>query len=199
MFQAEHWAVAFTELCGRDIDEGLEAIRSFVACAAEIKGRFSGTAAGARFERELRKAMGEAGFGPANRGTELAVRLLVCLIRKDYFKYHLALLNEIEKAVDRIKGILQVKVETVKPLDQDLEEKIKAELKKQTGVREIILNTRIVPGLIAGYRIFIGFELLDTSIRKRLRKLGAELGLSSQSGGDMIPEDDLMQAVWESV
>jgi hypothetical protein len=212
MFQADRWAVAFTELCGKDLDEGLEAARVFIACAEGIRGRVSGTPTAVRVETMLRGAVKQAGFGPDNRGVELAVRFLAYLIRKDYFKHRQILLNEIERAANRMKGITRVKVETPGPLTADFKEKLITALKSRTGAREIILESRIVPELIAGYRVFIGSNLLDTSLREQMRNLGSDLGLPRHDGADgldgglveglvegLIVGDDLMEASWGNV
>jgi hypothetical protein len=210
MFQAERWARAFTELCGKDLDEGVEAFNVFVSCTTHIRSRFSGTSEALRFEAFLRQSLKETGFDPGilsgqadlsggarleNRGTELALRFIVFLVRKDHFKYRQLLLKEIEKAADRMKGILRVVLESVLPVDKELEARIKAELIKRTGAREIVIYGRIVPELIAGYRIYIGTELVDTSLQGSLRRMAAGLGVSVISKTD----DDLIDAVWESV
>jgi hypothetical protein len=214
MFQADRWAAAFTELCGEDIDEGVEAINTFVSCTAQIRSRFGGSANASRFEALLRKALAETGFDsglltgrmdvagpsrPANRGTELALRFIVFLVKKDHFKYRLALLEEIEKASDRMKGVLRITLESVAPVDKKLEEKIKAELIRRTGAREVVLGKRIVRELIAGYRLYIGTELVDTSLQGLMRKMAVDLGVPISRNTDNDNDDDLIDSVWESV
>jgi F-type H+-transporting ATPase subunit delta len=209
MFQAERWATAFTELCGKDLDEGMEAFNTFVSSTAGVRSHFSGNYESLRFEALLREALRKTGFDPGilagktdlsrwarleNRGTELALRFIVLLVRKDYFKYRLAVLKEIEKAADRMKGILRVILESAAPIEAELEEKLKAELMRKTGAQKIVVYKRIVPELIAGYRVYIGTELLDTSLQGSMRKMAVGLGVpvSGRTDGDFI------DSMWES-
>jgi hypothetical protein len=210
MFLPDRWAAAFTELCGKDLDEGIAAFNAFVVCTSRLKNRVGGSSKALRFEMLLRKALKEAGFDSAalsgktvlgrdsrleNRGTELALRFVVFLVKKDYFRYRQALLAEIEKAADRVKGIVRVTLESAAPVDDELEDRIKAELTRKTGAREIVVDKRVIPELIAGYRVYIGTELLDTGFQGLLRKMAVKLGVpvNGKAAGDPV------DSVWEIV
>jgi hypothetical protein len=210
MFQAERWATAFVELCGKDLDEAVGAFNAFVSCATHVRSHLSGNNEALRFETFLRKGLEETGLDSgsmagqtdlshgvplANRGTELALRFMILLIKKDYFKHRQLLLTEIEKAADRMKGILRVTLESVLPVEEELEDKIKAELIRRTHAREIVVNRRIVPELIAGYRVYMGAELVDTSLQGLIWKMAAGLGVPVDSRTD----GDFIDSVWESV
>jgi hypothetical protein len=176
MFLPDRWARAFTELCGKDLDEGIAAFKAFVTCIAPLRSRIAGSNKALRFEALLRQGLKEAGFDSMplsvktnpgrdsrleNRGTELALRFAVFLVKKDCLKYHQALLAEIERAADRMRGIVRVTLESATPVNDELEDRIKAELTRRTGARGIVIDKRVVPELIAGYRVYIGTELLD--------------------------------------
>jgi F0F1-type ATP synthase delta subunit len=210
MFRPDRWAAAFTELCGEDLDEGITAFKAFVACISRLRSRVGGSNRALRFEALLRQSLKETGFdsmalsGKAvlsrdsrfeNRGTELALRFVVFLVRKDYFKYHQALLVEIEKAANWVRGITRVILESAVPVGDELEDRIKAELLKKTGARKIVIDKRVVPELIAGYRVYIGTELLDTSFQELLRKMAVKLGVpvNNMAAGDPV------DSVWEIV
>jgi hypothetical protein len=210
MFPPDRWATAFTELCGRDLDEGIAAFKIFVDCISRLESRASGSNKALRFEAFLRKALEEAGFdsmalsgkadlsrdsGPENRGTELALRFVVFLVRKDYFKYHQVLLAGIERAADRARGTTRIILESAAPVGGELEDRIKAELIKRTGAREIVIDRRVVPDLIAGYRVYISTELLDTSFQGLLRKMAAGLGVPVNGKA----ADDPVDSMWEIV
>ncbi|MDR1411365.1 MAG: F0F1 ATP synthase subunit delta [Spirochaetaceae bacterium] len=210
MFLPDRWAVAFTELCGESLEEGVEAFRVFISCTARLKGRLEGTNKARRFEVLLRGALKEAGFDSGalsakadlsrnsrleNRGKELALRFAVFLMKKNYFKYRQVLLAEIEKAADRMRGVVRVVLESAAPADSAMEEKIKAELARRTCAREIILERRVMPELIAGYRVYIGAELLDTSFQGLMHKMA--LGLGVPSSGEIAA--DPIDSMWEIV
>ena len=182
MFHPERWADAFVELCGKQLDEGFAALKVFTACTAGMSGLVSGSAAAVQLDRMLRRAMKEAGFGVQNRGMEFAARFMILLVKKNQFRYREAILGEIERLADRMNGITRAKVESVSPLDEVFQEKIKTALKHRTGAKEIALSTRIVPELLGGYRLFIGTDLIDTSLREQLRKMAADLQTGAAKG-----------------
>jgi F-type H+-transporting ATPase subunit delta len=210
MFHPDHWARAFTELCGKDLDEGIAAFNAFMACTGRFKNPLGGSNKALRLEALLRQALKEAGFNSAdlsgkvnlsrdsrleNRGAELALRFIVFLVKKDYFKYRYALLAEIEKAANRARGIARVVLESAAPVDDELENKIKAELIRRTGAQKIMIDKRIVPDLIGGYRVYIGTELLDTSFKGLMYKMAVGLGVpvNGKTAGDPV------DSVWEIV
>jgi F0F1-type ATP synthase delta subunit len=194
MFRSDRWAAAFTGLCGEDLDEGVEAFTTFVSGTAKAGNRLSGTVDALRFEALSRTALLETGFGPVNRGTELALRFTVLLMKKGCFKYRLALLKEIERAADRMRGTLRVVLESAVPPDQGLEDAIKTALTREAG--SVVIDKRVVPELIAGYRLYIGTELVDTSLRGSIRKMAADLGVHVCRGTG-IGIDDVL--VWENI
>jgi F0F1-type ATP synthase delta subunit len=206
VFRSDRWVAAFTDLCGEDLEEGIEAFKAFTACISRFRNHVGGSGKALRFEAFFRQALKEAGFDSAalsrkvvlsrgfrfeNRGTELALRFVIFLMRKDYFKYHEALLAGIEKAADSIRGVVRAAVESAVPVDDELEEKIKAELLKKTGARKIVIDKRVVPDLIAGYRVYTGTELLDTSFRESLRKMAVKFGIRVNGTAASDPVDSV--------
>jgi F-type H+-transporting ATPase subunit delta len=175
MFPPERWANAFVETCGRDLDEGFSTLKAFMACAKGMSGLVRGSLAAAQLETMLRTAVKEAGFGAQNRGAEFAVRFTILLVRKNQFRYRDAIIAEIEKLADRMNGVTRARVESVTPLDEGFKEQITGELQRRTGAKKIVLGTRLVPDLLGGYRLFIGTNLIDTSLREQLRKMAADL------------------------
>jgi F-type H+-transporting ATPase subunit delta len=187
VFDPLRWAEAFTELCGRDIDEGVETLNVFMACVEKLAaGTLAGTEDARKLEVLLRAALVQAGFGPDNRGAELAVRFLALLVKRDLFKYRLVLLQGVHQAADRVRGISRVTLELVEPVTAEIERDLKKELLKKTGAKEMVLSTRINPELIAGFRLYIGTEVFDTSLRERLRIMRWNLsnaGTAAAGGG----------------
>jgi F0F1-type ATP synthase delta subunit len=190
VFDASRWAAAFTELCGKDIDEGAAALKIFVAGVERLAGiTVTGTTQAKRLEALLRAALAEAGFGPANRGAEIAVRLLVLLVKRNCFKYRLALLGEVEKAADRAGGVIRAALESAEPVTAEFERELETELLKKTGAERVALSTRINTGLLAGFRLYIGSDVLDTSLRERLRIMRRSLERAEMVRPDMVRTD----------
>ncbi|AEF84863.1 ATP synthase F1, delta subunit [Treponema primitia ZAS-2] len=173
MFQGERWAEAYMGASAGHAGDGLEILKALVPVVSRLPGQVLGKEDGAQLERMLRKALEQSGADSA--GAEYALRLVVLLVRKAYFKHLAELLRIIEQRLDAENGILTVNVESVYPLDDELQEKLKAGLKKKTGAREIKLVSQIVPELLGGYRLRIGTELIDTSLKGQIQRMAMNL------------------------
>jgi F-type H+-transporting ATPase subunit delta len=67
-------------------------------------------------------------------------------------------------------------------MDDELQERIKAGLIKRYGAREIRLISQIVPELLDGYRLRIGTELIDSSLKGQIQNMAKELHAADVSG-----------------
>ncbi|WP_010263783.1 ATP synthase F1 subunit delta [Treponema primitia] len=187
MFQGDRWADAFLAACGTSSEasgndctvEALDALKVFVPSLSHLPGRISGVNDALRLEKVLRSALESSGAG---LGAEYALRFVVLLVRRGQIKYLNAALRAVEQRIDAKNGVVSVNVESVRPLDTDLQEKIKAGLKKRYGARDIKLGSQIVPELLGGYRLRIGTELIDSSLKGQIQKMARELHAASDGG-----------------
>ncbi|MFP3043328.1 ATP synthase F1 subunit delta [Treponema primitia] len=184
MFQGDRWADAFLAACrtsGGDCTvEALDALKAFIPPLSHLSSRISGVNDAIRLEKILRSALGSSGTG---QGTEYALRFVVLLVRKGQTKYLNEALQAVEQRIDAKNGVVSVNVESIRPLDTDLQEKIKAGLKKRYGARDVRLAFQIVPELLGGYRLRIGTELIDSSLKGQIQKMARELHVSAASDG----------------
>lgn len=174
---------------GDHAEEGFLALKAIVPLISRLPGEVAGGVDADRLETMLRNALGcpvpvvpdtaaspvsaEPG-GADNPGAEYAIRFVALLVRKGYFGHLGTGFQAIEQRIDAKNGVCTVHAESAQPIDGDLEEKIKAELIKKTGVREIKLVSRLVPELLGGYRLRIGTELVDTSLKGQLERMARE-------------------------
>jgi F-type H+-transporting ATPase subunit delta len=177
MFQGDRWADAFMAVCGDHAAEGVDTLKAFVPSLSRLPGQVSGNSYGVRVERMLRSVLDTSG-----PGAEYAIRFVALLIRRGYFKHLKAALRAVEQRLDAKNGVLTVNVESVRPLDDGLQERIKAGLIKRYGAREIRLVFQIVPELLGGYRLRIGTELIDSSLRGQIQKMAKELHAADAFG-----------------
>jgi F-type H+-transporting ATPase subunit delta len=184
MFQGERWADAFIGVCGDQAGEGLAALKAMIPSIAGLPGPVLGMDDGARVERMLRAALKSSGADAQDRGVEYALRFVTLMARKGYFKHLGAVLDAVERRVDAENGVLTVNAESVNPLGDELQETLSAALKKRTGAREIRLVSRIVPELLGGYRLRIGSELIDTSLRGQIQRMTMDLHRAGLSGAE---------------
>jgi F-type H+-transporting ATPase subunit delta len=96
-----------------------------------------------------------------------------------------AVAREAEKLFEAENGILTITVDFAFPPDGKdgaaFSGRLAAAVKEKTGSREVRVNTRLMPELIGGCRLYIGSECLDASLRGQLHKMAADL---SAAGGN---------------
>ncbi|MDR3342897.1 MAG: F0F1 ATP synthase subunit delta [Treponema sp.] len=175
MFSAERWAWAFINAGSFDDvntgEDGLVALKAMVSAFQGIPGRVSGTCSAAQAEGMIRSAL----EGVQSRGAELACRTVVLLIRKGFFTHSDALIREIERILEDKKGILRVILESAVPMEPDFQATLERRLQQKTRSRKIRLITQLAPELLGGYRLRIGSESLDCSLRLQLQELAVHL------------------------
>jgi hypothetical protein len=199
MFSPQPWALAFVGAAPDSgaAAEGLEFIRALGPVIRSVPWHVAGTDAAARIERMVRAAWaalaapagsaggkgpaGEggdaAGEGPAvlPRAEELALCLMLLLIRKNQFQRLDQVAAAIEGELDRLRGVLRVRLESARPPEGEFPEELKRVLARKTGAAEVRLDLALTPELLAGYRLRIGGQIIEASLRLYLRQMGTEL------------------------
>jgi F-type H+-transporting ATPase subunit delta len=174
MFVPQRWAAAFINVMGDKADEGFAVLRVLSVWTKALPGAVFGSRAAKRLERLI--AGGAEKIGPdKTEALETCSRFVCLLVRRNLFKHIDPVLREIEKIVNEERGILPVIAESALPLDGETEALIIEGLKKKKDVAEIRLEKRIAPGLIGGFRLKIGDEVIDASLRGQLRRMADEL------------------------
>ncbi|GHV60499.1 hypothetical protein AGMMS49587_01970 [Spirochaetia bacterium] len=190
MFTPERWAAAFINAAGDEADaaasvaigEGLDLLRALSPLVSAIPGSVSGTFAATQLERMIHKAL-----PAATAEQEIAVHFILLLIKKNLFRYIDAVIKEIEAKLDHLRGILPVTLESAAAPDEGFQESLKKQLMEKTGARGIKLDTRLVPDLLGGYRLRIGGDIIDASLRSQLQRMSLDLArgvdLATAHGG----------------
>jgi hypothetical protein len=182
MFVPRHWAQGFINACGAAAPEALALVKALAPVILSIPGQVSGTAAALRLEPLIRRALAaapESPGAPALRSRDLALGLILLLVKKNRFACVGQVIEAVEQELDARQGILRVLLESARPLDAasgaEFPEELKRSLMKKTGAAGLRLETRVRPELLAGYRLRIGSRVIESSLRLHLRQLGAEL------------------------
>ncbi|AEF83366.1 ATP synthase F1 subunit delta [Leadbettera azotonutricia] len=173
MFNPERWAAAFVNSLGPDSGEGLEALKAVSAWVKKLPGAVFGS-----FQAEkVNSLVLEAGAktGGIHPALKMASRFVSLLIKRNMFRHIDSVIKEAEKLLDKERGVLRVFAESAFPLDGETEKRISEEVRHSTGAKEIRLEKSINPGLIGGYRLRIGDEIIDASIRLQLKLMANDL------------------------
>ncbi|GHV72102.1 hypothetical protein AGMMS49928_27680 [Spirochaetia bacterium] len=193
MFTAERWARAFTGVLenGQPEDseetegfqtgfQALALLKTVAAPLHHISGLFSGTSTAIRLDRMIHSALEKSGAAVLGaKTTETVCHFLDLLVKRGQFQHIDAVIREIERIFDEKNGVLPVKLESAFPLDGDYEANLLEMLKTRTGAKVIRLEKSVVPELLAGYRLQMGGESLDATLKTQLQRMTKELA----SGG----------------
>ncbi len=101
---------------------------------------------------------------------DLILNLVYLLIVRRRFRLLSEILVEYERLADVHQGIEHAEVTTAVPLDRETEGRIRERLARLTG-KKVMVSTKVDPELIGGFIARVGDELVDGSLRTRLREL----------------------------
>ena len=115
----------------------------------------------------LRETLAGASEEAVNLATLLAVKgRLEALARP--------IAQEYERRLDELRGIVRVEVVTAIELDLTEREEVERRLAQATG-KQIRMEHRVEPGIVAGMTVRIGDRVVDGSVRSTLRSLRRSL------------------------
>jgi F-type H+-transporting ATPase subunit delta len=147
----------------------------------------SGTAAAGQLETMLRAALKEAAPNRRSAGTgkdssggeadteEITIRFLLLLVKRGLFNHIDRIIEKIEVELDELRGFLRVSLESPFPPDEGFRKDLERKLAEKTGAKGVTLAVEIVPDLLGGYRLWIGSEVIDASLRALLKKMETDL------------------------
>jgi F-type H+-transporting ATPase subunit delta len=110
-------------------------------------------------------ALTKGKIGPIMEGFN---RLLVNKGREDAMS---EILNAFIEQYNEIKGINKVKLTTAQPLTDAAKEAIMAKVKKDSGVQNIQLETKVDESLIGGFVLEYNNQLVDASVLRDLKDI----------------------------
>ena len=196
MFSGRAWAEAFIDTLEREgakiedgknansiYADGIEALEVFASQVSSLRGMAFGSSAAEKLEALFREGMRKAGV--SSPAYETALRFIVLMVRKNVFRHIARVLDEAKKILDRKNRIVRVIVEyAAAPGEDDAgaksakfvdENRVKELVKKRSGAAGVEVVMRNNQELMGGYRLRIGDELIDASVRSQLKDLAASL------------------------
>jgi F-type H+-transporting ATPase subunit delta len=151
-----------------EIEDGIDVFEILASGIKSLPGIISGRLAAEKLEKQIRHEM--KAFSESNSPSlELAVRFLILMVRKGMFRHVNLIIKEAKKLLNEKRRLIEVSLEYASPLLE--ESRIKEAIKKRTGATKVVLNSTHKPELIGGYKIKIGDEVIDASVRSQLEKL----------------------------
>ena len=154
MFKSKSWATAFinsVEHTGGDIEEALNTLIT------------------------LAKRLSDKNCELASPLQETAVRFFLLVVEKKRIRFINSIIAEIINAHKKKLGIISVSAEYAFPQEDEFESILCETIKKRTGASGVEIKGQVKPELIGGYRLRIGDDIIDASIRGQLKKMKASL------------------------
>jgi len=135
-------------------------------------GSLFGRTAAQRFEILLREST-----ITENTETEYmyVIRFICLLIEKNSLHRIDSIVVQIEKQLDKQNGILDVTVESAEPIDCGFKNELEKMITGKTGAAGIKMDMRVIPELLAGYRLHFDGWYYDASLKEIMKTMAAEL------------------------
>jgi F-type H+-transporting ATPase subunit delta len=127
------------------------------------------------------ESAGASGGGEA-KTAEITFRFLLLLVRRGFFGHTGRIIERIGVELDGLRGFLRAGLESPFPPEEDFKRELEAELAGKTGAQGVVFEVKIMPELLGGYRLRIGSEIIDASLRALLAKMEADLAASYTPG-----------------
>jgi F0F1-type ATP synthase delta subunit len=184
-FSASRWAEAF---CGSgergggsenlysaaELRDGLLFLQAILPVAAKNYAGAEPRDAASHFTKAINSAAGLE-FTPYERAASLA-RLLI-------LKGHIAergaveaFLADLEGRVDKLEGIVTVRLESAVEPDEAFIEAVKSKIKESTGAKEVKVVQKTEISLMGGFRLSLGSRRVDCSLRGKFLRLEKVMG-----------------------
>jgi F-type H+-transporting ATPase subunit delta len=180
MFLSSRWALAFIKAAADSGagESGLSALKILSQRIHKIRGMVSGTAAATQVLRFIRQAEQKSGV-PEDAALKTASCFIALLIERKKFTRVGEIIGEIEKITDDRNGVVSVTIEEAargsESGEKEFAGKLEAALKKNSRVAEIKVAVKTNPDLIGGYRLRVGDEVIDASIKRQLQIMAETL------------------------
>ena len=179
MFIPEHWAAAFINFVeeeGGDVEDGIEILKVLSSWVKLLPGAVFGTSDAEKLETLVRAGMKQSFdssgdvFTPAR---EAAARLFVFMVRKDTVRHIDSVIEKTKSILDKKHGVIAVFAECAFEPGEDFVSRIKEAVKQRMRAARVDMTWKVNPELLGGYRLKIGDEVIDVSVRLQLRQLEA--------------------------
>ncbi|MDR0496421.1 MAG: ATP synthase F1 subunit delta [Treponema sp.] len=166
MFTAKSWAEAFInsiEKEGGDIEDSFNTLKALASWISLLPGTVFGREAAEKLEPLIRKGISAA--------QETVIRFFLLTVKKNKIRHIDLIIREIKKALDIKRGVIEVSAEYAFQPGKEFESLVQETIKKRTGASRVELTAKINQELIGGYRLRIGDEIIDASVRCQLESL----------------------------
>jgi F-type H+-transporting ATPase subunit delta len=106
---------------------------------------------------------------------EINTKIIEFLTRKRLISKVPGILEKLNKIINHEEEKLEVKISTKTKLKEEVKKELIFFLKERYKVKEIVLTERLDEKLIGGMKIEIGDEIIDLTVKNKIKKLEEHL------------------------
>ena len=81
------------------------------------------------------------------------------------------IINQLEKIADKNEGVVRAKVSSKNKIEQKIVAEIEDFIKKRYNANKTVLEFQIDDKLLGGIKIEVGDEIIDTTLKNKIKKL----------------------------
>lgn len=120
----------------------------------------------------LARAIYESSLGKDGKDLDAVTKKAVNLISKKHLlSKSKEIITQLEKIIDKKDEVVRAKISSKSKIDKKIVDEIEDFIKKRYKVKNAILEFSIEPKLLGGIRIEIGDEIIDTTLKNKIKKL----------------------------
>ncbi|MDR1894251.1 MAG: F0F1 ATP synthase subunit delta [Spirochaetales bacterium] len=167
-------ALAFLKALGPgEAVKGLELLKALAPGIRKLPGAAFGGRAAEELGDLVLKAGGEAGC--LDRELSLTARFCRLLAQKGLLFRLDEIIREVETRLEENRALVRVRLEAAYEPEEDFLRSLAGRVQKRTAAGDVKIETTLVPGLLGGYRLHLGSDLIDGSLASALKNLGETL------------------------
>lgn len=120
----------------------------------------------------LARAIYESSFGKDGKELDAVTKKTVDLISKKHLlSKSKEIITQLEKIIDKNEEVVRAKISSKTKIDKKITDEIEDFIKKRYKAKNTILEFEINPKLLGGIKIEIGDEIIDTTLKNKIKKL----------------------------
>ena len=171
MFHSKRWADVFINVLGKNVKEGFDYLNLIVPIIKRAPLHINAYSASVQIEKILKEGLATC----ANPELEYVNRFICLMIEKKKFGFIDSVLEKIEIKLNKMNNVLAVTLDSAVPLNEVFEKNICDQIMVHTGASGISLKKRIKPELLGGYRLWIGQNFFDASLREQIKLMKKDM------------------------
>lgn len=122
--------------------------------------------------KNIARAIYESSSGKEGAELDIVSKKAVSLISKKHLmSKSKEILNQLEKISDKSDGVIRAKISSRIKIDKKIVDEIEDFIKKKYKAKNTVLEFMVDEKLLGGIIIQVGDEIIDTTIKNKIKKL----------------------------